>query len=1213
MAEKLSNECIEMANGLGPKPTFEDFMKAFELMSRLRFPWMACFPIGDGGEEFVNRYAVEHSIAVDKVGEMIPQLSNSLTDDQKELSRFKAQIEKEKLPFDIVRIGEVNPALAKKIKDYQKKTEYIGTHHFWGDERSIDRLMDAIKNSSLESKDEKIANSKIRAFEIIAEATKWRLECAQSSAFLAYMFRPFMTELAERHGITYDDLIFLLTSEIKDLVENKKEVLPLTRERQKAMAILKIDGNISIVVGEELHQLEKHFGLLDEHEAVEEFRGAIGNKGIVRGTVVIVFKPTDQAKVKPGMILVAPETTPDFIPSMGKAAAFVTDQGGITSHAAIVAREMNKPCITGTKIATKVLKDGDVVEVDADSGIVRILKNENANPTRIGGKDWKLVVTRNMSHWHNMLSLRGHANTKDFGIDVPCLWLYVTIDGTRTSVFMEPENLAVYSKAVMEAFSTKEKVADMKKKYHERVSAALKAFKEADKDLNFKTWSKFLESYQRLTPGLMITTNFGRGGTEKIIELLKQKGIEENEIHQIISTVTYPVEHTPLFDSQIALMEIGSKIQKGSLKEQNIEVELSKWLEEYGCIPVNFCEEPWNMQDAKLQLESVMKKDCKKELSKAVEDHEQKASEKKAIFKKINDPELEIIASALAEATYLNEFRKNAFCRISLGYRGMFTKIAAMGGSQNWRDIFYLTPEETTALLAGEKVDISKLVSERRLAGAYVNDEGKEIFLDQNTLNNLEAFIRATYTAPKASSDGVDFVKGFSANRGKVQGIARVILSSKDFGKLNPNEILVTTMTSVDFVPVMERAAAFVTNEGGITSHAAIVAREMNKPCVIGTKNATQIIKDGDMVEVDANNGIVRVLESSKTPNPSDYIRMFSAGAFMYIFSDIFLQHYNSFGVLSVQDEKTWMSFFPKVSQTQTQKDGKQLYESAELYQKYRTEFDEYIRSSSEYFASILKKDILEVDEVEKFLNLAARHFYFYSKTEFFYTDLIDPKKMAISVEEFDKLKLSGRSYLNKILFEGEGYIRSLIRKISTQTGALELDLLNYSVAEVILLVKSGERVSEQTISDRHVYFDSQDLKLFGEKSKELTNKFLSLYREISNTIKGVTAYKGKVTGRAFVFPIDFKNFHKMSEAVHEMKEGEILVAETTAPEIIQACKKASAIITNQGGMLSHAAIVSRELRIPCIVGTDKDVILNIKTGDDLEVDADSGLIKIIS
>ncbi len=64
-------------------------------------------------------------------------------------------------------------------------------------------------------------------------------------------------------------------------------------------------------------------------------------------------------------------TTPDFLPAMERAAAFVTEEGGITCHAAIVAREMKKPCVIGTKIATKVFKDGDRVEVDATKGVVR--------------------------------------------------------------------------------------------------------------------------------------------------------------------------------------------------------------------------------------------------------------------------------------------------------------------------------------------------------------------------------------------------------------------------------------------------------------------------------------------------------------------------------------------------------------------------------------------------------------------------------------------------------------------------------------------------------------------------------------------------------------------------------------------------------------------------------------------------------------------------
>jgi len=103
-------------------------------------------------------------------------------------------------------------------------------------------------------------------------------------------------------------------------------------------------------------------------------KGQIAYKGFAKGLVRILRRRIQVSELKKGEILVSPMTTPDFVPAMKKAGAIITDEGGITCHAAIVARELKKPCIIGTKIATKVLKDGDLVEVDANKGIVRIIK-----------------------------------------------------------------------------------------------------------------------------------------------------------------------------------------------------------------------------------------------------------------------------------------------------------------------------------------------------------------------------------------------------------------------------------------------------------------------------------------------------------------------------------------------------------------------------------------------------------------------------------------------------------------------------------------------------------------------------------------------------------------------------------------------------------------------------------------------------------------------
>lgn len=106
-------------------------------------------------------------------------------------------------------------------------------------------------------------------------------------------------------------------------------------------------------------------------------------------------------------------------------------------------------------------------------------------------------------------------------------------------------------------------------------------------------------------------------------------------------------------------------------------------------------------------------------------------------------------------------------------------------------------------------------------------------------------------------------IKGQIACRGKVTGTVRIIVDPKEDKGFQIGDILVTSMTRPEFVPLMKKAGAVVTNEGGITCHAAIVSRELKIPCIIGTKIAMQVLKDGDLVEVDADNGIVTILENN--------------------------------------------------------------------------------------------------------------------------------------------------------------------------------------------------------------------------------------------------------------------------------------------------------------------------------------------------------------
>ena len=106
-------------------------------------------------------------------------------------------------------------------------------------------------------------------------------------------------------------------------------------------------------------------------------------------------------------------------------------------------------------------------------------------------------------------------------------------------------------------------------------------------------------------------------------------------------------------------------------------------------------------------------------------------------------------------------------------------------------------------------------------------------------------------------ASATEIVKGVVAFRGKATGVVKILYTPQDIGKVAVGDVLVTNMTIPAYLSAMHRAVAFVTNEGGITCHAAILARELKKPCITGTKIATKIFKDGDVVEVDAEKGIV--------------------------------------------------------------------------------------------------------------------------------------------------------------------------------------------------------------------------------------------------------------------------------------------------------------------------------------------------------------------
>jgi len=211
----------------------------------------------------------------------------------------------------------------------------------------------------------------------------------------------------------------------------------------------------------------------------------------------------------------------------------------------------------------------------------------------------------------------------------------------------------------------------------------------------------------------------------------------------------------------------------------------------------------------------------------------------------------------LQEAIYFRSWRTERFYR-NIQYLSSFLgEISLRLGVKISSEVFYILPTEITDLLRkGLKIN-KKIIRERKRGYLMWGDGEKTQIYSGDIVTIAKKKIKFLTT----NNQDRNKIHGQIACRGKVIGKARVIRMKGEFGKIRLGEILVVPSTTPDYVPVMKKSAAIVTDEGGLTCHAAIISRELGIPCVIGTKISTKTLHNGDLIEVDANKGIIKILK----------------------------------------------------------------------------------------------------------------------------------------------------------------------------------------------------------------------------------------------------------------------------------------------------------------------------------------------------------------
>lgn len=225
--------------------------------------------------------------------------------------------------------------------------------------------------------------------------------------------------------------------------------------------------------------------------------------------------------------------------------------------------------------------------------------------------------------------------------------------------------------------------------------------------------------------------------------------------------------------------------------------------------------------------------------------------DKKEIIKKVKSNEMKNIIKFYTGLADMREERKRQVLRHHYHLYEMMKEFAKRMKIPVC-DMENLSPQEITSMKLNK--DILDAVQMRNIKFVAAGDKkGNPIhFYDSDVDMICDALARKFESAE---------IKGVVANKGNVKGFVKIVLGREDFKKVNKGDIVVAIMTRPEYISVMEKAAAFITDEGGTTCHAAIVARELKKPCIVGTQNATLVLKDGDLVELDTDKGIVRKIK----------------------------------------------------------------------------------------------------------------------------------------------------------------------------------------------------------------------------------------------------------------------------------------------------------------------------------------------------------------
>jgi phosphohistidine swiveling domain-containing protein len=333
------------------------------------------------------------------------------------------------------------------------------------------------------------------------------------------------------------------------------------------------------------------------------------------------------------------------------------------------------------------------------------------------------------------------------------------------------------------------------------------------------------------------------------------------EYNEVLFALTKPKEISTTLSEKRFILKQALDIKN---KKINLEKASKKMAKNYGWMPVFCYGEPWDAKYYQKELENLIKKSFK--------ELEKEYLTLKNYLKNRNSDILRIVKKYKIQNKDLQKFidfglaldgRNEAeyFVSFSGFYLLPLYKEIAKRLNASITQIRLLFEDELHACLLGKK-DIDKLlyVSGKMRGFGFNPFMSKRFIFSEKEAKNLFSYVEKN----AGPAQGNNEQQGVCASPGKARGVIRIVASPDENNKVKDGDILVTYATTVDYLPAMKRAAAIITEVGGLTCHAAVISREFGIPCIIALKNAMHNFKDGDLVELDADKGAVKVIKKKE-------------------------------------------------------------------------------------------------------------------------------------------------------------------------------------------------------------------------------------------------------------------------------------------------------------------------------------------------------------